>query len=553
MAPIARSWMGAILDRLHTWLNGLPPESNSYTIESLHIPISSDMNISADLYQPIGSKPRGTLLIRSPYGIGLMPALGHTRFFAARGYQVLLSSCRGTSGSDGVLEPGANEVADGHAVVEWMRKQPWYTGSFATLGGSYLGYTQWALLTDPPTDMKAAAIFTGPDSFHEFTWGTGALYSNIITWADLTKKMNAGLGFISMMLHLRSQQTRLAPVFDSAPLLDVVDGHFEGDAPEFLRQTISSPEPKSPYWKTRDPTGALERANIPIVLVAGWYDILVREVIEQYLKLTERGCTVALTVGPWTHLGAQGRNIFDEGLPWFEEHLAGRKHEPRTSPVRIFDTGAGEWRDLPRWPPQTSPHQLFLDTGGQLSENKPGADSSDSIFKFDPIHPTPAIGARQMFARSKGKSDEVDALVSRSDVLCFTTEVLEHDLEVCGRPSVQLFHSSNHPHVDLLAVLSEVDMNGISRSISERYLRLDPDREASPLHLGLHDCAHTFRTGTRIRLLLAGGSHPRYIRNLGTGESVATGAGFRDAWHTIRHNASAASMLVLPVSVPDSW
>ena len=35
-----------------------------------------------------------------------------------------------------------------------------------------------------------------------------------------------------------------------------------------------------------------------------------------------------------------------------------------------------------------------------------------------------------------------------------------------------------------------------------------------------HDPAHRFRAGHRIRLQVSGGAHPRYARNLGTGEPL---------------------------------
>lgn len=62
---------------------------------------------------------------------------------------MVLQSVRGTFGSGGVFEPMADEIADGADTVAWLREQPWFTGRFATIGMSYLGFTQWALLQDP--------------------------------------------------------------------------------------------------------------------------------------------------------------------------------------------------------------------------------------------------------------------------------------------------------------------------------------------------------------------------------------------------------------------
>lgn len=125
MAPSQRTWAGAILDRAYTWMNSLPPETCSWQFESFRIPVADNIELTADLYRTLAPEPAGTLLIRTPYGLGLTAALGTARFFAARGYHVLMNACRGTSGSDGEVGLGTTEVTDGHAVVAWMRKQSW--------------------------------------------------------------------------------------------------------------------------------------------------------------------------------------------------------------------------------------------------------------------------------------------------------------------------------------------------------------------------------------------------------------------------------------------
>lgn len=548
MAPAKRPWFAYLADCLFAWQHSLPAETCSYTVESVRIPVGHEqMELTAELYRTLASPPAGTLLVRTPYGTGFAPSLGSARFFAARGYHVLFSACRGTSGSDGELIPGVDEGSDGQAVVEWMRLQSWYTHSFATLGGSYLGFTQWSLLVDPPKDMKAAAIFTGPHDMYGFALGAGAMRSHMVTWADLTTRMNRGDGLISMMLYLRSMHSRIRPTLDSVPLLDAVDEYFSGTAPAWLRSNITGSSERSAGL---DASEALDRASIPILLVAGWYDMVLDDVMKQYARLSRRGCTVALVVGPWTHIGAQGRNIPAETLPWIEEHLAGKPSAGKRSPVRIFVTGIQEWRDLSHWPPATSPREWFLSSERQLTTNKPTAETSESTITFDPTNPTPAIGAPQSFAGAKGTSDENSALVARDDVLSWTSSALAASLEVCGKPLVTLHHATDLPDADLLVVLSEVDeRDGTSRQLSERYLRLDPRRRGAvpPLQLRLHDVAHVFRAGTRVRLSVAGGSHPRFIRNLGSGENPGTGTTLWSVKHLVRHQEGAVSSLRLPV------
>ena len=141
---------GRVLDRLATRVFGLPPATTAFTVaRGVRVPMRDGVELAADLYQPT-SNPVGTILVRGPYGRSALMALPMARIFAARGYNALFVSCRGTFESGGDFFPMVSEVDDGHDVVAWMRDQPWYTGSFATVGGSYLAYTQWALLTDPP-------------------------------------------------------------------------------------------------------------------------------------------------------------------------------------------------------------------------------------------------------------------------------------------------------------------------------------------------------------------------------------------------------------------
>src|SRR6202011_2065055 len=113
-------------------------------------------------------------------------SLAFARLYAARGYHVVLQSVRGTFGSGGEFEPMVNEAADGADTVDWLRDQPWFTGSFATVGLSYLGFTQWALLTDPPPEMKAAVIIVGPHDLSAPRWGTGSFGLNdFLGWSDM--------------------------------------------------------------------------------------------------------------------------------------------------------------------------------------------------------------------------------------------------------------------------------------------------------------------------------------------------------------------------------
>lgn len=146
MTPRAaeRGWLDSLVDRLLGWRASLPPEQNNYTTETITLPLDGDDNVqlAADLYQPLAVKNNlgavpsaaGTLLIQSPYGRSAPLSIFLARLWAARGYNVLFVSTRGTfgSGSADSFDPAALDQKDAIRVVRWMRRQSWYTGSFAT-------------------------------------------------------------------------------------------------------------------------------------------------------------------------------------------------------------------------------------------------------------------------------------------------------------------------------------------------------------------------------------------------------------------------------------
>ena len=92
--------------------------------------------------------------------------------------------------------------------------------------------------------------------------------------------------------------------------------------------------------------------------------------------------------------------------------------------------------------------------------------------------------------------------------------------------------------------VSEVDASGRSQNVTEGFRRLDPAVANGTIRLELDPVAHRFKAGHRIRLLVAGGSHPRFDRNLGTGEDPGTSSAMAPSTRTID---LAATSLTMPV------
>ena len=463
--------------------------------------------------------------------------------YAARGYRVILQSVRGTFGSGGVFEPMVNEAADGADTVAWLRTQPWFTGSFGTIGLSYLGFTQLALLADPPPELKAAVVTVGMHDLHQSTWGTGSFSLNdFLGWSHMMAhqedrpRIRAGLSQLSAQRRVRRAGAELPLGAAGRALL--------GDGAPWYESWAGHPDRDDPFWDRLRYPEALERAGVPVLLIGGWQDLFLDQTLDQFQALRDRGADVALTMGPWTHtemLTRGLRTVTGESLDWLNTHLAGRDGPARTSRVRVHVTGGGGWRELPDWPPATAQRSWWLQPGGRLADIPLADDAGDTAgFTYDPADPTPTVGGRLLAPGGGYQRDDV--LARRTDVLTFTGEPLTADVDVFGTPVVELAHSSDNPHVDLFVRVSEVDARGRSRNVSDGYRRLN--QVAGTVRIELDQIAHRFAAGSRIRLLIAGGCHPRFARNLGTGEPAISGAKLRPATHAVH---LASSVLTLPV------
>jgi hypothetical protein len=148
-------------------------------------------------------------------------------------------------------------------------------------------------------------------------------------------------------------------------------------------------------------------------------------------------------------------------------------------------------------------------------------------------------------------------LEARPDVLCYTTPPLERALEVIGPVRLELYVRSSLAHTDFFGRLCDVSPDGRSTNICDGLFRVEPGRgEAQPdgslrLEIGLWATAHRFLPGHCLRLQVSGGAHPRWSRNLGSGEPPATGVRLTIADQTVYHDAAHPSALVLPVTSGD--
>jgi len=140
---------------------------------------------------------------------------------------------------------------------------------------------------------------------------------------------------------------------------------------------------------------------------------------------------------------------------------------------------------------------------------------------------------------------------------------LAGDVDAIGPVRLELYVRSSLAHTDFFGRLCDVHPDGRSINICDGLFRIEPEAgnlakvpRFAPsqrldgvlrIEIDMWATAHRFRRGHRLRLQVSSGAHPRWSRNLGTGEPIATGTKMLVADQTVYHDADHPSALILPI------
>ena len=142
-------------------------------------------------------------------------------------------------------------------------------------------------------------------------------------------------------------------------------------------------------------------------------------------------------------------------------------------------------------------------------------------------------------------------------MLVYTSAALERDLEMIGQVQVELYVKSSLLNTDFFVRLCDVFPDGRSINLSDAILRLGPEHfklavdGILKVEFELWPTANCFKAGHRVRLQVSGGAHPRFARNTGSGEPLASAVKLCPADHQVFHDRLHPSAVYLPVKVVD--
>jgi len=559
----------------------------TYAVRMEHnvkVPMRDRVMLSADLYLPDAPGRHPALLWRTPYSNNTQPTVEQSKWFAARGYAVVVQDVRGKYDSDGQFYTFRDEANDGFDTDEWIGRQSWSNGRIGTIGGSYLGYTQIAQAMRRSKYLTAmASSVTTSDIYNNWIYVDGALfYGFAFPWGAIS--MDGRVGQFT-------QAYDWPAVYPHLPVATADTAASHVNTP--YRDWVKHPT-RDAYWKDISFEDQVHTVSVPWLVVDGWYDIFVRGALADHQKVVSRGATPEarsqkrIMIGPWAH-GTGVRRLnpatpadpgIDFGpeaeielrkvyLRWHDRWLKGIDNGvDRDPPVKIFVMGENRWRTEQEWPlARTRYTKYYLQSGGTANSARGDGTLSTALptgaptdrFTYDPANPVPSAGGNTCCSSVPSGPRDQRQVEERDDVLVFTTPALSEPLEATGPISATLHAASSATDTDWTVKLVDVHPDGYAQNIQDGIVRaryragvgtpgslIEPGRVYAYI-IDMWATSHVFLPGHRIRVEVSSSNFPRFDRNLNTGEDPATGTRMIRAEQTIYHSAQYPSHVVLPV------
>lgn len=509
---------------------------------TLMVPMRDGVHLHTDIYLPKNhSGPSPLILVRSPAGRQAASALMHTRL-TQHEYIVAIQSTRSVMDEEGKTLPyladGWAYQKDGFDTVEWLAKNPICNGKVGTVGSSALGITQLLMAPTAPPSLVCQYIGVAASSlYHQGIFPGGQFLKNQVEgWLGYYAKDTGVFAFVS-------------------------NQPFQNE-----------------FWTSLDTRPMACHVKVPGMHQGGWYDTFLKGTLEGFISRQEEGGEGAkgkqkLLIGPWDHYWPKETAYGDfkvletakniphpvTTLDWFDYHMKGIATGIEELPPVIYyvmgpfdgaESSGNVWKTATQWPVPSEPLSFYLTRDGSLSTTVP--DTHDTVaYHVDPANPVPTMGGRNLFIPS-GPIDQ-SPIEAREDVLVFTSEPLEEDLEVTGDLLAKITFESDCCDGDIALRLTDVYPDGRSVLIADGLTRTGhfaPNEERitrRQVEVDLWSTSFVFAKGHRIRLSISGSNHPKYEINMHVGLTGANTPEKKVAHNQVDVGGALPSVLILPV------
>lgn len=538
---------------------------NNYIKKEFRIAMRDGVKLFTAVYIPKNSSQLYPILLqRTPYSVApygednYRRSLGPNALFIKEQYIFVYQDVRGRHLSEGEfreMTPAienkkdntqVDESSDTYDTIDWLLKNIHSNnGKVGIYGISYPGFYATASLPNAHPALKAASPqapvtdeFDGDDANHR-----GAFF------------LMDNFGFLNFFDAPRTgPRQRNPPVDSTLDIKDVYDFYLKTGALHNLNDLYFHNQSKiwneylehstkDTYWQARNIRAHLKNIKPATLVVGGWFDaedmfgaLNTYKAIEQQNASNDN----RLVIGPWTH-GAWERPVwnrfagYDFGgdlnakyqqleFDFFNYYLKGKGHF-NEGEATIFITGSNEWKTFETWPPKHIKQATWsLDKDHKLLLQKASTSGKD-VYVSDPANPVPYIDKRSDDRINEYMAADQTFASKRSDVVYYTSDVLNDDITLLGPVTANLSVSLSGTDADFIVkvidVLPDSNVQQLVRAevirgkFRNSFEKPEPFVPSQPtkVKLELNDVAHTFLKGHKIMIQIQSSWFPLVDRN----------------------------------------
>jgi len=496
-----------------------------------------------------------TVLIRTPYGRAEMAAA--YEWFAKRGYVVVSQDVRGRGGSGGDWDPFNHEVADGYDTLSWIASQPWSNGSVGMIGGSYLGFVQWAAaVTHHPALKCIIPQVSPPDPINNVPWDHGCFFLlGNVWWSRIVMNRNANMA-------AATQGFSSLSAFTAMPLTKVDDKLFGKSIPFFDKWTTMT---RIEDWPGAFRESQVGSVHIPVLHVSGVWDGDGVGTMMHYEALQRSGGNQWLVFGPWEHAFNTRSKYGDVDygpnaileldsmyLRFFDTFLKDKQVNLQAMPrVRFFISGMNAWYEGDAWPPRGTKQITMYLNGGKAN----GGKSSGTLTSWAPHEGADRYDYDPRKVKIPASLDIDSSAASLSskvsefgkDSLLYSSEPFKNPTIVAGPLTVKLEFKTTARDAAVHALVFDRAPNGKAMIVcgpgnmrvgfsSNGIQKLKPGKVYS-MKIEPWLFAHEFKPGHRLLIVITSDRFPEYARIPGTGDPDDRAVKMIRATHTVLRGA----------------
>lgn len=502
--------------------------------------ISNNISIRVVLNKKV-TKPEATILVNTIYPS--TDDISDQKQQASFGYHSVYIYPRGKYISNSKIEPFEHEAEDINKILDWIIKQSWSNGKVGMIGGSYLGFSQWATVKNIHPALKTiipqASVGIGT---MDFPMNNNIFASYTLRWLNYVTN-NQMLD--SSFRDEDKWNSIYKKWYENGEAFNKLDS-ISGKRNEIFQRWLKHPSLDS-YWQGMVPyKREFSKINIPILTITGYYDSDQLGALYYFRNHYKhnKNANHYMIIGPYDHSGAQGYiknnlkgytidsianiDIQNITMEWFD-YILKNKIKPTflKDKINYQVMGTNKWKSTASINDfERNSLKFYIKQNNELTLEK----EQNNDFSLLKIDLRDRSNSEELI---KQKENVLDTIIYKSDAITFSSKSFEEPIEFSGNFEGNLKFSVNKKDVDLYMKVYEQNKDGKYFLLSSYYGRAsyakNPEkrillRENKETVVALTNnefVSKKLEKGSKLVLVLGIVKSPFMQINYGTGKDVS--------------------------------